>query len=141
MSDLKSKILAIIGRPVLGALASLTEEGKPWTRYIVPLADKDLNIRFATYLGSRKVKQLQARPDVHLSAGDNTLTSMGTPYLQIAGTARVSTDPGEKKAFWNDNLKAYFSGPDDPNYCVVIIKPSRIEYMTFESSSPEVWTA
>ena len=140
MFDLKSKILAIIGKPVLGALASLTEEGKPWTRYVVPVADADLNIRFATYLGSRKVKQLKAKPDVHLTAGGNTLADMSKPYLQIAGKATVSTDPADKKNLWNDNLKTYFSGPDDPNYCVVIIKPSRIEYMTFESPNPEVWT-
>jgi len=140
MFDLKSKILAIIGKPVLGALASLTEEGKPWTRYVVPVADADLNIRFATYLGSRKVKQLKAKPDVHLTAGGNTLADMSKPYLQIAGKATVSTDPADKKNLWNDNLKTYFSGPDDPNYCVVIIKTSRIEYMTFESPNPEVWT-
>ncbi len=141
MPDLKSKILAIIGKPVLGALASLTEDGKPWTRYVVPMADQDLNIRFATFLGSRKVRQLKARPEVHLTAGENTLADMGKPYLQIAGTATVSTDSAEKKAFWSQGLKAHFSGPDDPNYCVVIIKPSRIEYMTFESMNPEVWTA
>lgn len=140
MSELKSKILAIIGKPVLGALASLTEEGKPWTRYIVATADTDLNIRFATNLSSRKVKHLKGNSAVHLTCGDNSLANMHKPYLQIVGTAIVSTDPNDKKAFWNDDLKAYYSSPEDPNYCVVIIKPSRIEYMTFESMNPEIWT-
>jgi general stress protein 26 len=77
---------------------------------------------------------------LHLTSGENTLADRGKPYLQIVGTATASTDPAEKKAFWSDNFKAYFSGLDDPNYCVVIIESSRIEYRIFECPNPEVWT-
>lgn len=44
--------------------------------------------------------------------------------------------PGKQ---WNDNLKAYFSGPDVPSTCVVIVKPYRIEYMGEGSMAPKVW--
>jgi general stress protein 26 len=138
-STLKDKILAVIGKPVLGALATITEDGKPWTRYVVPQADPDLTIHFCTFLGSRKIAHLRANSEVHLTVGNNTLDNMGEPYLQIAGRAEVSTDPAIRRKYWHSELKAYFSGPDDPNFCVVLIKPYRIEYQTFESRTPEVW--
>ena len=141
MSDLKAKILDIIGKPVLGALATITEEGKPWTRYVVPTADQDLTIRFCTNVHSRKVANMRRNPEVHLTAGANTLDNMGQPYLQIAGRAEISVDPAVKRQFWHEELKAYFSGPEDPNYCVVVIRPYRIEYQTFESMAPQVWRA
>ena len=46
---------------------------------------------------------------------------------------------GERDAFWFDDLNNYFSGPEDPNYCVVIIKPSKIELGTMGSVEPEIW--
>ena len=55
--------------------------------------------------------------------------------------AEVSTDEGERKAFWNDGLKAYFKGVDDPEYAIVIVKPYRIEYMAMGAMEPEVWEA
>ena len=139
MDDLKAKILDIIGKPVLGALATITEDGKPWTRYVVPVATQDLTICFATFLHSRKVDHLRKNPNVHLTAGNNTLDNMGLPYLQVAGQAEISTDSVIKHQFWSPELETFFSGPDDPNYCVVVITPERIEYQTFESMKPEVW--
>jgi len=61
--------------------------------------------------------------------------------LQIAGRAEITTDEKERHRLWNDNLKAYFSGPDDPNYCGVIVKPYRIELMGMTEMIPQVWEA
>lgn len=60
-------------------------------------------------------------------------------WLQVEGTAEISTAKAERDAFWYDGLKAYFTGPDDPNYCVVIVKPSRIEFASMESMGAEIW--
>jgi general stress protein 26 len=38
-------------------------------------------------------------------------------------------------------LAAYFTGPDDPNYGVIIVAPYRIELATPGTHIPEVWTA
>ncbi len=50
MATLKDHILEIIGRPQLASLATLTEEGKPWVRYVMVTGDKDLSLRFASFL-------------------------------------------------------------------------------------------
>ena len=139
MEDLKTKIFEILKQPQLMPLATLTAEGKPWVRYIVGAADPDLVVRFVTSLQSRKVAQIKASSEVHL-VGREPSPDFESPYVQIAGLAEISTEQQERQGMWNDNLKAYFSGPNDPNYCVVIVKPFRIEYMG-GSMSPEVWEA
>lgn len=137
MSDLKDRVLEVIAGPSIMALATLTEDGKPWVRYVVPVADRDLNLRFSTFLGSRKVAQITRDPNVHLTGGGGTLEGI-RPWVQVVGVAEVSSDPELKSAMWNEMLSAYFSGPDDPDYCVVTVRPTRIEYLGGDTSEPEV---
>ena len=44
MSDFKGKILEKMKAPTLASFATITEDGKPWTRYVVVKADDQLNI-------------------------------------------------------------------------------------------------
>jgi general stress protein 26 len=140
MDELKEKILAVIKTPQLMSLATLTEDGRPWVRYVMGFGTDDLSIRFVTSLQTRKIAQIKNNPEVHLTCGAATPEET-EHYLQISGQAEVTTDETERNLCWNDNLKAYFSGPDDPNYCVVIVKPYRIEYYTMTEMMPKVWEA
>jgi general stress protein 26 len=140
MSELQDKIRAVFDQPVIAGLATVTAEGRPWVRYVVVVAaEPDLSLRFTTFLGSRKVVQIQANPEVHLTAGAEGMDNMGKPWVQVEARAEVSTEPALKKAMWNDMLASYFSGPDDPNYAVVTLRPYRIEYNTFDAMEPQVW--
>lgn len=139
MSELKEKILSILHKPQLAALATVTEMGNPWVRYVITVGDGDLVLRCATFANARKVEHIEHRPDVHLTCGATSMTEM-LPYLQIQGQATVSNDKDERHNFFNDMLEPIFSGPDDPNYRVLIITPYRIEYNTPGSFEPEVWT-
>ncbi|MEW5805093.1 MAG: pyridoxamine 5'-phosphate oxidase family protein [bacterium] len=138
MSELKKKILAKAQGPVLAALATITEDGKPWVRYITPWLDKDLTIWDATFLNSRKVRQIRKNPEVHLTLGVSDATKAES-YLQIQGRAEVLTDKTSKKKAWIDMYKVAFSGPDDPNYAVLKITPYRIEYQGMGMVPPEIW--
>jgi general stress protein 26 len=139
MENLKDKIYEIIKQPQLMPLATVAAEGKPWVRYIMGVTSPDLTVRFVTSLHSRKVAQIKGSAEVHL-AGRGLSPDLESPYVQIAGLAEISTEEQERNGMWSDYLKAYFSGPDDPTYCVVIVKPYRIEYMG-GSIAPEVWEA
>lgn len=138
MSDLKHRIFDAAKDMQLINLATITEDGKPWVRYVMGKADKDLVMRFCTHLESRKVPHIRKNPNVHISLGVSSLETAKN-WVQIQGTAEVSTDKAELDAFWFDDLKNYFTGPDDPSYCVVIIRPSKIEFGTMGSMTPEVW--
>ena len=83
---------------------------------------------------------MRNNPNVHLSLGAKDL--MTTKYwLQVVGVAEVSTAQSEREVMWSDGLKAYFSGSDDPNYAVIIIKPSMIQLGSMQSNRMEVWNA
>ena len=140
MSLLQEKILAILAPLQLTSLATITAEGAPWVRYVMTTGSPDLTIRCATFAQARKVAQIAAQAEVHLTMGVTSPAAM-KPYLQIQGRARFSREAHERHAFWNGMLSTYFSGPDDPNYGVVIVTPYRIELCTTGPAMPEVWTA
>jgi len=39
--------------------------------------------------------------------------------ISLAGTMEIVTDPDTKRAAWYQGLEHHFSGPDDPDYCVL----------------------
>ena len=140
MMELKQQILEVLQPLQLSVVATLTEDGKPWARYVMTSCDDGLTVRFSTFTNARKVAQVRANPEVHITCGITDPTGM-KPYLQVQGRAHFSTDPEEKSAFWNPTLEPIFSGPDDPNYGVMIVEPYRIEFCTPGSLEPQTWTA
>lgn len=138
MSELKKKILDVTTRLQLSGFATITEDGTPWVRYVMTIGGNDLSMRFATTVCARKVKQIALNPEVHITCGVVNPMKM-TPYLQIQGIARFSTEKEERHGFWNDMLKQIFTGADDPDYGVIIVEPYRIEYCSQGTYIPEVW--
>jgi general stress protein 26 len=138
MSDLKQKIFEVAKELQLINFATLTDDGRPWIRYVMGKADNNLVFRFCTHMGSRKVGQIRKNPSSHISLGVSDLET-AKHWLQVQGPAEISTDAEERNSFWFDELNNYFSGPDDPDYCIIIIRPSRIELGTMGNMTPEVW--
>ena len=134
----KRPILAKISEPVLSALATITEDGKPWVRYVTPWADENLILWVATFVNSRKVSQIRKNPDVHLTTGVTNPESAES-YLQIEGRAEILNDAEIKKTVWTDHLQGIFEDPGDPNYCVCKITPYWIEFTGMGLTPPEVW--
>lgn len=144
MSELKQKILGIIDYPFLASFATITEGNKPWVRYVMAMMDPEtMTVCFSTFAGARKVQQIKANPAVHLTTGATDPTAC-VPYLQIEGTATLTQDKEKLHAAWNDMLGNYFEGPDDPNYALIEVTPSRIEIWGTNPENPmipEVWEA
>ena len=140
MSDIRERIQEILCRPQLTGFATVTENGKPWSRYVMAAGTDDMRIRCATLANSRKVSQIEKNPEVHLNCGVMNPGEL-SPYLQIQGQADVTTDRDERHGFWNESLKMIFEGPDDPKYAVITVTPYRIELWSPGVYVPEVWEA
>lgn len=140
MGNLKEKIFAALKDPQIMSLATITLDGKPWVRYVTGFGAKDLTVRFVTSLQSRKAAHIKNNPEIHVVCGATTEEATEY-YLQISGRAEISTEKEDRHRYWKDELKAYFSGPDDPDYCLGIIKPYRIEYYKMTEMTPEIWEA
>lgn len=140
MSDLKDRLTSMLQKPQLAGLATVTEDGKPWVRYVMIAGSDDLTIRCATFVGARKVKQIEENPEVHVTCGVTNPREMG-PYMQVQGRATLNTSQEARRGFWSEMLAPIFAGPDDPKYAVIEITPYYIEYVTPGSREPEIWTA
>lgn len=139
MSEVRQNVIEMLRTPQLSNMATITLDSKPWTRYIMIQSDNDFNLRSAVCLQSRKIEQIKKNPEVHLTFGVNDPTDLSKPYVQIQGTAKVTSDQEEKNSYWFDMLSAVFSGPDDPNYSIMIIEPYRVEFNKPGVMTPEVW--
>jgi len=138
MNVIKEQILELMQGPTLMSVSTVTQDGKPWSRYVVGVTRPDMTILFATALDSRKVSQIRKNPEVHVHCGVSDLQS-AKAYVQVQGTAQISTDDMLRKSMWSNALSSYFSGPDDPNFCVCVIKPYRIELMNMTEMLPKIW--
>ena len=137
-SDVEARIRDLWAQPQLAALATITEDGRPWSRYVLTTADHDLTIRFATYLDSRKTRQIEANPEVHLVAGAANLATADR-WVQVEGRASVLESADECRLAWHDGLEPFFEGPEDPKCVAVVVRPYRIEYVEMGASAPELW--
>ena len=140
MEDLNKKILDKMSELTLASFATVTEDGKPWVRYVAVKADEKMNIWFATFRNSRKISQINANNDVHLLLGVTDLPTAAS-WVQIQGRAEILEDAETKNAVWYSMLEPMFTGPDDPNYVVCKVTPYRIEYYAMNRRQPEVWEA
>jgi general stress protein 26 len=135
---LKSKIVDVLKRSMLASVATV-KDGKPWVRYMVVSRGSGLSLWTTTFAQSRKVQEIKKNKNIDLIIGGDE-KNFQAPYLNIKATAEVLTDIETKKKYWNDMLKDYYSGPEDPNLAIIIISPQVIEYMGGGSMTPEVYT-
>lgn len=120
----------------LAALATITN-GKPWVR-LVMCYSKGLKLYICTYRDSRKVAQIKKNHHVHLVISKD-INKLEAPFVQIAGKAKIHSDAKIRYKFWRDFMKKYYSGPDDPNYVVIEIKPELIEYQSTETEQVQIY--
>lgn len=139
MTELENKIWKILEKPLTAALATISESGAPWVRYVTVRAESDFTLNFCTALSTRKAQQVAAYPEVHLTCG-NLQPPDDSAYLQIAGRAEIRNDAATKEKFWQEGWRRYFKGPEDPDYIMILVHPNRIEYNAPGSSTPETWT-
>ncbi|KAF6560579.1 pyridoxamine 5'-phosphate oxidase family protein [Paenibacillus sp. EKM202P] len=112
------------------------EGGKPKVRYMA-LFNVGMNIHLATDRKTHKVEELKENPNAYLLLGYEV---GGTKeVLEVEATVQVTADEGLRKQVWNDSLKKWFSGPDDPDYVILDVNPTRIEYVG-QQTERQVWT-
>jgi len=138
MNDLEERIWKVLSSKQTAALATVTAAGAPWVRYVSVESDPDFTLRFCTSRASHKVRHIEGNPEVHLTCG-NLQPPDDSAYLQVAGRAEIRGDAATKLKYWQEGWKAYFQGPEDPDYVMVFVRPYRIEYTGPGSFEPEIW--
>ena len=101
-------------------LALIDKEGFPTTSAISVSKAEGINwMTFCTGLDSNKAKRIKQcnRASVCFASIDHNIT--------LVGTIEIITDLKTKEEMWYGGLENHFSGPDDPNYCVLRFKTNR----------------
>lgn len=92
--------------------------------------EDDGTLWFFTDIRSIKVDEVQRERDVHLTYAHPGKES----YIDVWGTATVSTDRQQIKEKWIAPVKAYFpKGEDDPNLALLRVRPNEVYYWDAES--------
>jgi general stress protein 26 len=89
-------------------------DGYPTTSTITASKTDGINwITFCTGLGGTRTNRINNcnRASICFNANDYNIT--------LVGTIEIVTDSDVKKEMWYNGLYNHFSGPDDPNYCVL----------------------
>ena len=139
-NSLKDKILKVIKGIKLASLATISD-GRPWVRYVVSHnKGANLNLYICTYKDSRKIRQIRKNPNVHITIGGD-MDDLEAPFAQIAAKAKVRSDRAIRRKFWQEFMRKYYTGPDDPDYVVIEARPQLIEYMSSETHQPQIYRA
>ncbi|MFD2611043.1 pyridoxamine 5'-phosphate oxidase family protein [Paenibacillus gansuensis] len=129
-SNLQHRIMQAMDRNPVCSFATV-EGNRPKVRYMM-LFHEQMTVYLATDRKTHKVEELEANPHVHLLFG------MDKETVSLEGTGKVSDDPELRSKIWNREFEHWFSGPDDPDYVVLVITPSRVEFSD-KDMNLEVW--
>jgi general stress protein 26 len=137
MDGLKQKVNELMEHHGVGTLATI-RDSKPYTRFMDFIHD-DLTLYTATNRNTHKVEDILRNPFVHILIG-NEDNSWHQSYLEIEARAELTDDPTLKQRCWDDHLKEWLQGPDDPNYVVLKLNAEKILLFDEAGTNPEELT-
>ncbi|WP_055667924.1 pyridoxamine 5'-phosphate oxidase family protein [Desnuesiella massiliensis] len=108
------------GEETYCALALIDSDGYPTVSTITASKADGINwLTFCTGLGSDKTDRITKCNNASVCFNSNKYN------ITLVGTIDIITDPDVKKEMWYGGLINHFSGPQDPNYCVLRFKTER----------------
>ena len=130
----KEQALKILNESSVGTMATV-KDNKPHSRYMT-FSNEDFTLYTPTSKSTHKVEDIEANPYTHVLIGYEG-EGFGDAFLEIEGKVSESTDDSVKDKIWNDQMKNWFKGPDDPELVVLVVEPSAIRLMNKSGKPPE----
>ncbi|KWX85067.1 general stress protein [Paenibacillus riograndensis] len=124
--ELEQTIIKTLDDNKFGSFGTIEAGNKPKVRYMAVFHD-GLQIYLATNRKTHKVEELRNNPNAFLLLGYEQ--GGGKDVLEIEATVAVTKNEGLRSQVWNAELEKWFKGPDDPDYVILELQPTRIEYM------------
>ena len=98
--------------------------------------NEDFILYTATSKKTHKVEDIEQNPYTHILLGYDG-NGLGDSFLEIEGKVEESDDQSIKEKVWNDALKGWFEGPDDPDLIILKIIPTQVRVMNTKGKEPE----
>lgn len=118
----------IMGKSMVTSFASIDENGCPQIRAMMPTAiEDDFIVYYITSRMTSKCRQIQANPKVSSLWSEVIDPMTNWRSVLVKGEARISDDKALRDRFWMDEYRPFFpGGADDPNYVIIICKPTEM---------------
>lgn len=132
--QLRQNALKILEDSHVGILSTV-KGSKPHSRYMTFFND-EFTLYTATSKQTQKVDELEANPNAHILLGYEG-QGIGDSFLEIEGTMGIHDDKSIIEKVWNEHLRGWFSGPDDPNLVILSITPSSARLINKKGEEPQ----
>lgn len=104
-------------------LSLIDEEGFPTASIVTPSKSEGISwITFGTMLNEDRAKRSAKCSRASVCFGTSEYC------INLVGEIEVITSEDAKQEMWYDGLSHYFTGPDDPNYCVLKFTTKRYKF-------------
>lgn len=131
----KKQALKILEESHIGTMATV-ENNKPHSRYMT-FFNEDFTLYTPTNKNTHKIEDIEANPYTHILIGYDG-EGFGDLFLEIEGKVSESQDNTLKEKIWEDNMKNWFEGPEDPELVILVVEPSMIRLMNKRGKPPEI---
>lgn len=122
--DAQKEALNLIKNSPLVEVVTFGSHNFPDIRTMLKIDSEDFTIWMTTGKSSRKVAQLLHNPKAICYFVDpQTMTS-----LRIYGEITIIEDMDTKNRLWQSSWTQYFEGPEDPEYILLKLKPTKIRH-------------
>ena len=131
--NIRNIIEKILSESHTGTLATI-KNNKPHSRYMT-FFHKGTILYTPTDKNADKMEEINANPHTHILIGYEG-EGFGDEYIEYQGKAILNDTEEMKKELWNDDMKLYFDGPEDPDYTLLEIHPTAIRLMNKKGEPP-----
>ncbi|GLO66355.1 pyridoxamine 5'-phosphate oxidase family protein [Oceanobacillus kimchii] len=132
--NLKLQIKQILDSSSVGTMATVKKQ-MPHSRYMT-FSHENLTLYTPTNKETDKAEDIEINPYTHIILGYEG-EGVGDKYVEYEGKVSFNESQELKNQLWNDRMKIYFDGPNDPNLTILEIKPLHIRLMNKKGESPQ----
>ncbi|WP_156290066.1 pyridoxamine 5'-phosphate oxidase family protein [Oceanobacillus salinisoli] len=133
-NEIRANIEKILNESHTGTMATV-KGNKPHSRYMT-FFHRDLKLFTPTDKHTDKTEEIDENPYTHIIIGYEG-EGFGDEFVEYQGKVSFNQSEKLKKEFWNEDMKLYFDGPDDPNYLILEIEPIGIRLMNKKDGEPK----
>lgn len=137
---LRSRAKDVISKSPFPAFATVDGQGYPQQRGMMPvLVDDDFTVYYITHRGASKCANIAGNPKastlwMHVV---DPMKEWGS--CLVKGEAVVTDERALRERFWMEELRGFFpGGAEDPNFVIIIVKPTEMILADHEQMMPTV---
>lgn len=132
-NEVRDNIENILDESHIGTMATV-KDNKPHSRYMT-FFHRDLILYTPTDKHADKTAEIDKNPYTHIIIGYEG-DGFGDEFVEYQGEVTFNHSEELKRELWNDDLKLYFDGPEDPNYTLLEIQPIGVRLMNKKGKPP-----